>query len=555
MSADLALLYGDRAAEVQAALDAIAEAYRARIVAAQRHARGFDQTDAVVIAYPDHLQRAGEAPLATLHRWLLAHVSGAVSTVHVLPFHPSTSYEGYAITDYEGVEPRFGTWDDLHRMHDDFELMFDFVLNHCSASHPWFTQFRRDEAPGRSFFITEADPHAAWLDGVYRARSSPLLHPVETAKGVRQVWTTYSEDLVDLDWREPALCVEMCRVLLDAVAHGARVIRLDAFVYIWKKAGTRCLDLPEGQALIRVFQRLLAQAGGEASAILPSITNVGQDRNVLYFGDGGARQADLIYNLPLSALLLQALYAHDTAHLEAWMRALPPAPSGCAYLNLTASHDGVGLTWLAGLLPEREIAALIAGASERGALVSLRKSTRVADERPWELNATYFHACAPGRGEDGARHVDRFLATQAVLLGLRGVPALYLTSLLAGTNDYQGVEASGDKRAINRGRFHLDAWEKRAANARSAEAQVLARLTAMLRARRESTAFHPEGAQEILRAPPGVFAFVRTSPDRRERMLCVTSFREDPVALEANAFPGFALPRSLSPYAALWIAG
>lgn len=515
---DLSLLYGDRAAEIEDRLLAM----KARFALKRRPA--FDEKEVVLIAYPDHLQRAGEPPLRTLAGWLREHCRGRVSTVHVLPFHPSTSYEGYAITDYDAVDAVFGTWDDLTALRRDFALMFDFVLNHCSSEHPWFAQLRRGEEPGRRFFITQ-DPNEPWLREVYRARNSPLLHPVETPEGVRHVWTTYSADLVDLNWREPDVCVEMCRTLLDAVSRGARVIRLDAFVYIWKRAGTRCLDQPEGHALCRVFRALV----GDGAAILPSITNVGQENNHAYFAD-----ADLIYNLPLSALLLHALYTHDTTRLRAWMRALPTAPPGRAYLNLAASHDGVGLTWLAGLIPDAEIAALIAGATARGALVSSRKKTVHDDDRPWELNTTYFDACRAAGDEDHGRNEARFVATQSVLLALRGVPALYLPSLIGAANDYARVERTGDKRAINRGRFAVE------------KVEPVTPLLGLLDDRAKSAAFHPDAAQEIVDADhAGVFAVVRGSGG--ERMLCVTSFLERPIDVSVC---GQRL--SLAPYGVVW---
>lgn len=346
LASDLRLLYGDaRLEEIAGRLQHTAEAWRPRLTRTRR-ARP-DEREVVLIAYPDHVTRPGEVPLQTLSRFCAEHLRDAISTVHVLPFHPSTSYEGYAITDYLAVDPVHGTWDDVHALGEHFQLMFDWVLNHCSSRHPWFEQFRAGEEPGARYFLAPENPQAPWLTQVLRARNSPLLHPVQTARGERHVWTTYSDDLVDLNWQEPGLFFEMLNVLFDAVAHGARMIRLDAFVYVWKAAGTSCVDQPEGHALLRVFQRALAMAGAEDVLLLPSITNVSQTSNYRYFGHG-ERTADLIYHLPLSSLLLHALYANDTRLLQRWLAELPAAPPGRAYLNLTACHDGVGLSWLEG---------------------------------------------------------------------------------------------------------------------------------------------------------------------------------------------------------------
>jgi sucrose phosphorylase len=533
-------------------LVALIESWQAPIAEAAARGGGaphgpaaFTESDTVLIAYGDHLQQPGEPPLATLHRFCQTHLRDAVSTVHVLPFHPSTSYEGYAISDYSAVDSRLGTWTDVEALGADFDLMMDWVLNHTSASHPWFRGFLAGEEPYNRYYIAVADPSAPWLRRVFRARDLPLLHPFPGASGLLHVWTTYSPDLIDLNWREPQVCLEMCRVLLESVARGARIVRLDAFVYVWKAEGESCLNQPQGHQLLELFQDVLLAAGGAHTALLPSITNVTPAENFAYFaadsGPPASRRADLIYNLPLSALLLHALYAHDVSVLQQWLVRLPPAPPGCAYLNLAASHDGIGLTWLAGLVPTAVLDELIAAAVAQGALLSSRRRTADGDSRPWELNATYFSACAPGRGEEPAHHVDRFLATHAVLLAVRGVPALYLGALLAGTNDYQCVERTGDNRAINRGRFALPAWEAAYAQGDSAPALVLHRLVALLRARRTCAAFHPEGAQQVLDlGSRGLLAIVRTAPPSpgvtgRARVLCLTNFADHPIAIALPA--------------------
>jgi glycosidase len=562
-------LYGnERAAETLASLLELIERWRTPI-ATSFEARGdaalqaeFSERDAVLIAYGDHLQRAGESPLATLGGWCREHLRGCLNTIHVLPFHPSTSYEGYAITDYVGVDPALGAWSDLERLGEDFGLMMDLVLNHCSASHPWFQQFLGGEEPGNQFFITN-DPDAPWLKDVKRARNLPLLHPFETARGTQHVWTTYSPDLVDLNWREPTLCLEFLGILLESVARGMRVVRLDAHVYVWKEEGTSCVNRPANHELVRLFQDVLAAAGAGAVTILPSITNVTQGENFEYLDASQGRQADFIYHLPLSALLLQALYSDDATTLSGWIRSLPAAPPGCAYLNLAASHDGVGLSWLEGLIPGEAIDELIAGAVLRGAKLSSRKRTVTDDDRPWELNITYFSACAPPPGE--GLHVERFLATQGIVLALRGVPALYLSILLAGTNDAARVEETGDNRAINRGRFDADAWDTAATTDGSPQRQVLNGMQRLLRARSECPAFHPRAAQEVLElGTPSVFALVRTPLTGDGRVLCLTHFGADAVTLALDEeWTGPLLdlvsgeprraPLTLAPYETLWL--
>ncbi|MBI5367797.1 MAG: hypothetical protein HZA54_12230 [Planctomycetes bacterium] len=542
LAARWSALYGDRrGAAALPRLSALVARWRARLAPARRARPRFDETDAVLIAYPDHLKRRGEAPLATLAAWCRARLAGCFSTVHVLPFHPSTSYEGYSISDYVAVDPRLGEWSDLARLTSDFRLMTDFVLNHCSLSHPWLARFRAGAEPERRFFIDLPDPDAAWLGRVRRARSSPLLHAVDTQEGTRYLWTTYARDLVDLNWRDPDLCLAMLEVLCESVARGAAAVRLDAFVYVWKRRGTCCVNQPETHTLIRLFQEVLRAVGRPDTAILPSITNVGQAENFAYLGArGSGRKADLIYLLPLSSMLLHALYAGDATRLAAWLGGMPAAPPGCAYLNLAASHDGVGLTWLRGLLPRPEVETLIAGARRRGALLSCRTPRRGARALPWELNTTWWSACAAEPGESPRAHLERFVATLSVVAALRGVPALYLPLFWAAENDDARVRRTGDHRAINRARYDLGALERAAARPGSPAVAAERRLTALLRARAGCRAFHPEGAQRVLdlgRSP--VLALVRTPPGRSAgapgRVLCVTNLGAAPQTLPSPA--------------------
>ena len=500
---------------------------------------GFTEKDTVLIAYGDHLQRDGEAPLKTLGDWCAKYLKGILSTVHVLPFHPSTSYEGYAITDYRAVDEKMGSWEDLEKLNENFHLMMDLVLNHCSSEHPWFKQFLGDKEPGRRYFTTMEDPDTPWLKGVYRARNLPLLHPFETASGRKHVWTTYSPDLIDMNWAEADVFLEFMEIVFDSVARGARIIRLDAFVYLWKKAGTNCINQEENHEFVRLFQDVLQMANAHKVKILPSITNVTQEANYAYFGkDEEARKADLIYHLPLSALLLYSLYKGDATVIRQWLTKLPKAPQNRAYLNLAASHDGIGLTWLKDLIPQDSIDELIERSVKHGALLSSRKKTVNDDDKPWELNATYFSACSSEKPGDDAEHIARFIATQNVVLALRGVPALYLPLFLAGRNDYERAKQWKDNRAINRGRFSIDDWEKKVAQKESIEAQVISALTNMLKVRTNCSAFHPDGEQTIIdTGAKEVLAIVRKPPKTKEgcAVLCLTNFSKQPLSVSKSS--------------------
>ena len=111
----------------------------------------------VLITYGDSIKANDEAPLVTLRRFLNHELKGVVSAVHILPFTPYSSDDGFSVIDYYGVNPSLGTWTDVEAIGKDFDLMADLVLNHCSSQSKWFQNYLANEDPGRGYFI-EASP-------------------------------------------------------------------------------------------------------------------------------------------------------------------------------------------------------------------------------------------------------------------------------------------------------------------------------------------------------------------------------------------------------------
>ena len=529
----------------------------------------FDEKDVILIAYPNHITSLGEeAPIQTLGNWCEEHLKEHISTVHLLPFHPSTAYDGYAITDFMAVDPKMGTWEELEMIRKGgFKLMIDLVLNHCSSSHPWFHQLLHGEDPGKRYFITRFSrtKDQSWLSKVKRARNLPLLYSHPTPHGEVEVWCSYHPDLVDLDWREPQVCCEFVEILLDSVARGASMFRLDAFGYVWKEPHSSCSNLPQLKLLHEVLRCCLDLAGAEHVPILPSITNVTQFENFQHLCSSpkqGLRGADLVYHLPLAALLLHTLYSGDTSVICWWLKSLTVPEIGKALLNLAASHDGIGLSWCEQLLSPKQLEFLCLSASKRGGNIAYRKATeRSKKGKPWEINITLWSACVPDSGagdEIGARkpsetnqeHVDRFMTTQAIVLTLQGVPGLYFGLFMCAENDTKTVEELRAtlppeeqerlccERMINRQRFSREKWEESMAIG-SPVADVLHRFQVLLRVRRAHVAFHPDSHQQIIDLnETSVLAVLRT-PIAQELIcgasivLCLVNFSGNSVSVSA----------------------
>jgi sucrose phosphorylase len=478
----------------------------------------WDERDAVLIAYGDHVLAAGQRPLHALREFLVEQDLGSLfSTVHLLPFFPASSDDGFSVIDYRAVDPALGDWDDVRDVGQTSDLMFDLVLNHVSQHSRWFQEYLQGHEPYVRYFH-EVDP-AADLSAVARPRSLPLLTEFSTSRGPRQVWTTFSADQVDLNFDEPQVLLELTEVLLDYVRRGARIIRLDAVAYVGKQIGTSCIHLPQAHAVVKLFREVLARVAPRV--LLLTETNVPHAENISYFGDGD--EAHMVYQFSLPPLLLDAWLNEDAEPLVRWLAAFAPAPPGRTFFNFTASHDGVGVRPLEGLVSAERFQRLIAAIRARGGLISTRRGPDGGD-LPYELNITYFDALADLDTPDTSRHVRRFLATQALMLALRGIPGVYFSSLFGDGNDLEGVRQTGQARRINRRKFDRDELTRTLMQSSSRQAAVLAGYRRLLATRRQQPAFHPDGPQQVWTdVPSWLVAVLRTSPDGRQRILVLVN--------------------------------
>ena len=563
LQARLRRLYGDNTERIAERLAMLVGRY-GLLPASRTPAPRWDARDTILIAYGDMIRAPGEKPLATLTAFANRHLQEAIRTIHLLPFFPYSSDDGFSVIHFRNVDPNLGDWPEIRTLNEHFRLMFDLVLNHVSSQSGWFQDYQAGVAPGRHYFI-EADP-AADHAAVVRPRSLPLLTAVTTPAGKRWVWTTFSNDQIDLDYSNPDVLFELLDILLFYVSMGARILRLDAIAFLWKKNGTPCIHLPETHEIVKLFRDLLDLVAPDV--LLLTETNVPQPENLSYFGAGD--EAHMVYQFSLPPLLLHALQTGTSRHLRAWAAALPPPPPGCTYLNFTASHDGIGVRPLQDLLPTAEIQALVERTRNRGGQVSTRRN-RDGTDSPYELNITYFDALRGNRADDPF-HLPRFLCSQTVMLALRGIPAVYFHSLTATPNDLDGVRRTGRARSINRRKWDRDDLQSALDDPSTPTACIFREYTRLLRLRADQPAFHPDGAQRVLDFGDRVFAVERTAPDQSQTLLAISNFTDQPVTIPLdhpgwpagmqthrdllrNAPPDIAgNDLRLAPYQTLWLA-
>jgi sucrose phosphorylase len=470
-------------------------------------------------------------PLAALRSFIDRRLDGVFNLLHILPFFPYSSDDGFSVSDFRAVNPQLGGWDDIEALADGTSLMFDLVLNHISREHLWFVNFVHDEEPGRDYVI-QVDPSEN-LSMVVRPRSSPLLSRVRTPDGIKHVWATFSNDQIDLNYANPDVLFEFIDILLDYIRHGARAIRLDAVAFLWKQIGTRCIHLKQTHEIIKLFRTLVELL--EPGAILLTETNVPHKENISYFSNGD--EANMVYQFSLPPLILHAIHQQTTEYLVSWMRSLEKEglPDGCTYLNFTASHDGVGLRPLEGLVPDEEVAQLLDGMRTLGGYVSTRATTEGID-RPYELNISYFDAFRSREADHDPWRIARFMLSQTIPLCMRGIPAVYINALAATANDPLGVERSGMTRAINRRKWDGAELERLIDNPLTDTGQVFPEYIRRLRLRRGIRSFHPDTPQRVLDLQDGLLGVERCSLDSRERVLAIHNITAETMIIDLNPF-------------------
>ncbi len=451
----------------------------------------WDQTHSVLITYADSIQNPGEPTLSTLRELLKLYFKDLSSVLHVLPFLKSTSDGGFAVSSHKILDERFGSWNDIKLLSKSHILMADLVLNHVSSSHPWVQQFIKNQEPGLSNVF--APSQSLDWDSVIRPRSSSLFSYINTSKGPRQVWTTFGPDQVDLNWQNPKMIVEFLNLVVTYVNNGIKWFRLDAVGFIWKESGTTCLNLPKAHLLVKTLRIQLYSLLREG--VLITETNVPQKENLSYIEPGD--EAHMAYNFPLPPLVLEAVITSRADILNSWINKWPKLPISTTLFNFTASHDGIGLRPLEGLMNEDRIKSLLVDCEKRGGLVSHRRLSN-GEDKPYELNISWWSAMEDSSRDNKRFQYERFILSQLIVMALKGIPAFYLPALLASDNDVKSFSKTGQRRDLNREKFELDKLLLVLNNCDSYASKNLKYLSHAMKTRSKLKSFHPSSSMRCL---------------------------------------------------------
>jgi len=474
--------------------------------------------DVILITYGDMVLPDTGAPVSKLckqHQFLKRKVKGLIDTVHILPFFPSTSDDGFSVVDYKRVDSRLGGWEEIEAMSKDFRLMADLVMNHVSRYSDWFQKYLKNEEPYVGYFV-EVDPNTD-LSNVTRPRSSPILTPVHTEDGEKFVWCTFSDDQVDVNFANPDVLFEYINIFLFYLSKGISVIRLDAVAFIWKELGTSCIHLKETHEIVKLFRTITDYYIPEATIITE--TNVPHKENISYFGDGD--ETHMVYQFSLPPLLLHALLSENAGYLTEWAASLNDLPEGCTYFNFTASHDGIGVRPLEGLIPDKDFEDFVESIRKKGGFVS-EKQNPDGSLSPYELNITYFDAFGGVNGSEALKE-KRFICSQIIAISLQGVPGIYFHNMTATRNNLQGVALTGRYRSINRKKWYYEELMDELNDPDTNTSRVFSQMKQIITSRWHHPAFHPFGGQKVYDLGNDIFCIERWDPDETEHVLVIAN--------------------------------
>ena len=511
----LVFLYGrDRVQNTFKKINKLIDRYQKNSTGKIPKADYLNEKDVVLITYGDNIQATNKTLLQSLFEFADEYLEQAINIIHILPFYPYSSDDGFSVIDYKKVNPALGDWKDIEDIGQKFNLMFDLVANHISSESIWFKEYLKGSPKYNDYFISinkDTD-----LSSVTRARTHPLLTKFKRKGEGIYLWTTYSPDQVDINFTNENVLLEIIDVILFYASKKARVIRMDAIGHIWKKLGTSCINLKETHIIIQLIRAILDEIFPDT--LLLTQTNVPHKENISYFGNG-YNEVQLVYQFALPLLVLHTFYTGDASRLLEWASRIENVSDKTAFFNVLATHDGLGFVPVKAILTDREITDIADNIKERGGFISY-KILGNGSKEPYEMNTTYYSAVADSKNSEEL-NIKKFIASQSIILSLLGIPGIYIHSLFGTENYLEGVEKTGQKRTINRKKFQYDKLKEDLINSDSREHKIFTEFMKLIHKRKSEKAFHPNGKQEVLFLKEGIFSLLRTSPDGKEKIIAL----------------------------------
>ena len=475
----------------------------------------WSEKDFLLITYADSIKKNNQKNLITLNSFLKKYCK-EFSYIHILPFFPFSSDDGFAVEDYKKIKIEHGSWKDLKKITKTFDIMVDLVINHCSSKNKLFKNFLEDKNPGKDFFIN-SEKKFPKSNKIVRPRSSDLSKKVLVDGKNTYVWCTFGHDQVDFDFRNPNVLLYFFEIIKFYLDQDIKALRLDAVAFLWKELGTRCINLPQTHNIIRLIRLIIDRFYNKTLIITE--TNIPSHENLTYFGNNN--EAHCIYNFSLAPLLIHAVVSGNSFYLKKWSRGMPPAQENNSYLNFLSTHDGIGMRPVEGILPENEIQKYFNFFKKQGGLFSYR--TNAGKKSVYEVNITLLEAFKECYNGKDKFVLERFILAHTILFSMEGIPAIYIQNYLGSKNDNAKVKKTNSFRSINRRNWNFDSLVKIFKNKSNINSKILHSLNRLMVLRKKQIAFHPNATQFTLQLGDIFFGIWRQSIDRSQSIFCISN--------------------------------
>jgi amylosucrase len=473
-----------------------------------------------------------------------------VTYLHLMPLlkaRPAPNDGGYAVADYQTIEPKLGSMHDLRALAADLHvhgmaLCVDVVLNHTAGEHAWAQAAVAGDERKLAYYLTFPDR----TEPDEYERTLPEVFP-DIAPGSftwipelgRWMWTTFNEFQWDLDYGNPEVFREMAEVVLGLADVGVDVLRLDAVPFLWKRKGTDSQNQPEVHQLLQALRAVGRIAAPGVAFKAEAIVSPAQLVTYLGTGRHEGKECDLAYNNVLMALLWSALASGRVALMTHVLAGMPAVPPGAGWVTYVRCHDDIG--WAIGPedaaavgedghLHRRFLADFYAGdfsgSFARGARFQQDEATGEARTSGMTASLAGLEA-ALASGDELARElaIRRVLMLYAMAFAHGGLPLIYMGDELGLLNDPAWAEDEhqrDDNRWMHRPPMDWDAAERRR-QAGTVEHAIWDGLRRLAAARRATRATHARGAgQPLWTGNDHVYGLLRTFAG--ERLLVLANF-------------------------------
>ena len=472
----------------------------------------------IVICYGDSVFSSSQKHLIkNFQNFFQKKLSKYFNTVHFLPFYPSSSDSGFAVKDHYKIDSRLGNWSDIIKFSKKNDVMADVVINHSSARGLWFKNFLKKKKPGKDYFLTVNSNFN--ISKVIRPRDHQLLKKIDIFKKPEYLWRTFSPDQLDMNFKNPAVLLRFIKIMINLINHGVTIFRLDAIAYLWKESGTKCINLRETHEIIKLLRIICSFLNVES--IIVTETNLPEKENISYFGN--TDEANWIYNFSLPPLLIYSFLFENSSFLNRWSKNLPNTKKGNSYLNFIASHDGIGMRPVEGLLNKKVLNNFLKRLKKNGSKFSYRKVQNKI-KKVYEANITIFDALKKSDyDQKGEFYLERYVSAHAIMISFEGIPAIYFNSIFGTANDEAKFIITGNNRDINRYRWNLKNITNKLKDSKTKQSIFYTNICNLLEIRRKQKAFHPNASRLNLDFGQKIYGFKRVSKDKKQTIICITN--------------------------------